>query len=79
MFGAISTEAMLKRTPRGFEADHPAAEWLKYQSFTAGCSLKQSEVTAVALADRLEEVFRSITPLVRWLNQAMGFRAHSSR
>lgn len=79
MFGAILTEAMLKRTPRGFEADHPAAEWLKYQSFTAGCSLKQSEVTAVALADRLEEVFRTITPLVRWLNQAMGFRAHASR
>ncbi len=79
LFGELSTEAVLKRMPRGFDADHPAGDWLRYQSFTAGCTIKQAEVTSAALADRLEEVFRTITPLVRWLNRAMGFRAHSSR
>ncbi|MES3032949.1 MAG: DUF2461 domain-containing protein [Gemmatimonadota bacterium] len=79
LFGDLSTEAMLKRLPRGVDADHPAADWLRYQSFTAGCAVTQREVTSAALPDRLEEIYRTITPLVRWLNTAMGFRPHSSR
>ena len=79
LFGAMETDAMLKRMPRGFDADHPAGDWLRFQSFTAGCAITQSEVTRAALADRLEEIYRTITPLVRWLNTAMGFRPHSSR
>lgn len=79
MFGALSNEAVLKRMPRGFDPAHPAGDWLRYQSFTAGCSLTQAEVTSSSLADRLEQVYRTITPLVRWLNSAMGFRPHSSR
>jgi uncharacterized protein (TIGR02453 family) len=78
-FGDLSTEAVLKRMPRGFDPDHPAGDWLRYQSFTVSCPLRQSEVTAATLPDRLEEAFRSITPFVRWLNSAMGFRPHSSR
>ena len=79
LFGDMDTEAMLKRMPRGFAPEHPAGDWLRYQSFTAGCALKQSDVTSAGLADRLEEIFRTITPLVRWLNTAVGFRPHSSR
>jgi uncharacterized protein (TIGR02453 family) len=79
LLGDLSTEAVLKRMPRGFDPDHPAGDWLRYQSFTAGCPLTQSEVTSAALADRLEEVFRTMVPFVRWLNGAMGFRPHSSR
>ncbi|MCC7052312.1 MAG: DUF2461 domain-containing protein [Gemmatimonadaceae bacterium] len=78
-FGDLSTEAVLKRMPRGYDPEHPAGDWLRYQSFTAGCDLTQSEVTSAALADRLEEAFRVMTPLVRWLNTAMGFRPHTSR
>lgn len=78
-FGTMETEAMLKRMPRGFDPEHPAGDWLRYQSFTAGCALTQADVTSAALADRLDEVFRTITPLVRWLNSAMGFRPHSAR
>src|SRR5216117_2725734 len=33
-FRGLDDEAMLKRIPRGYAEDHPAAEWLKYQSFT---------------------------------------------
>ena len=79
LLGNLSTESMLKRMPRGFDAEHPAGEWLRYQSFTAGCPLKQAEVTSASLADRLEEVFRTMTPFVRWLNKAMGFKPHSAR
>lgn len=79
MFGDLDTEAVLKRMPRGFAQDHPAADWLRFQSFTAGCPITQSEVTSSSLPDRLEEVFRTLVPLVRWLNSAMGFRPHTSR
>jgi len=79
VFGDLDTESMLKRMPRGFDADHPARDRLRHQSFTAGCALTQADVTSAALADRLEEIFRTITPFVRWLNSAMGFRPHTSR
>jgi len=79
LFGALETEAVLKRMPRGFDPGHPAGDWLRYQSFTAGCALTQADVTSPALPDRLEEVFRTITPLVRWLNTALGFRPHTTR
>ena len=78
-FGELSKEAVLTRMPRGFAPDHPAAEWLRFQSFTAGCALTQGEVTAATLPDRLESIYRTLVPFVRWLNKAMGFRAHSSR
>jgi uncharacterized protein (TIGR02453 family) len=77
--GAIEPEAVLKRLPRGFDADHPAGEWLKYQSFTAGTTLTQAEVTASALPDRLEEIFSVMVPLVRWLNTAVGYRPQTAR
>src|SRR5207302_5116701 len=35
-FGALDAEAVLTRVPRGYDAAHPAASWLRYQSFTAG-------------------------------------------
>ena len=79
LLGTLSTEAVLKRMPRGYDPTHPAGEWLRYQSFTAGCPLTQAEVTSAALADRLEQIYRTLTPFVRWLNTAIGFRPHSSR
>jgi uncharacterized protein (TIGR02453 family) len=78
-FGDLDTEAMMQRVPQGFAADHPGARWLRYRSFTAGCALTQAEVTSAALPDTLERHFKLLTPFVRWLNAAMGFRAHSSR
>lgn len=78
-FGELDREAMMQRTPQGIPADHPGARWLKYRSFTAGCALTQAEVTSPALADTLEAQFRRLTPFVRWLNSAMGFRPRSTR
>lgn len=77
--GTMQSDAMLKRMPRGFDPDHPAAAWLRCQSFTADCALTQRDVTSASLPDTLEEIFTIMTPLVRWLNRALGFRQHSSR
>src|SRR5262249_10305958 len=40
-FDGLKEEAKLRRVPRGFPADHPAAEWLKLQSFTASAPIEQ--------------------------------------
>ncbi len=78
-FGALDDEAMLQRLPRGFAADHPAAGWLRYQSFTAGRMLTDAEVLDPALPRRLERDVEVLRPLVRWLNGALGFAAHERR
>jgi uncharacterized protein (TIGR02453 family) len=78
-FGALDDEAMLTRPPRGFTDEHPAARWLRYQSFTAGRSLTEGAVTSRRLVDLLAEDYERLTPLVRWLNQALGFRAINRR
>ncbi len=65
-------EAKLRRVPREFPPDHPAAEWLKLQSFTARASIEPSVVTSALLVDRLCRDFERLVPLVRWLNRALG-------
>ena len=76
-FGGLDDEAMLKRMPRGFSEDHPAARWLRYQSFTIGRQLSDRQVLSPRLADGLEKDFRLMLPLVRWLNGALGLRPAS--
>jgi len=78
-FGALDTEAMLQRTPRGFDADHRAAKWLRYQSFTAGRELTREELLSPKLPSVLEKNFGAMVPYVRWLNDALGLRAATSR
>lgn len=74
-FGALDQDGMLTRIPRGYAPDHPAASWLRYQSFTAGCPLRDDEVTGSRLPERLARHYAVITPMVRWLNLALGLPA----
>lgn len=78
-FGPLSDEAALKRMPKGYPADHPAARWLRYQSFTIGRSLTDDQVTGKRLPALLETDFDHMLPLVRWLNRALGFRPATRR
>ena len=78
-FGRLDEEAMLKRMPRGYAEDHPAAKWLRYQSFTVGRELSKRELHAARLPQTLARDFGALTPFVRWLNGAMGFSALERR
>jgi uncharacterized protein (TIGR02453 family) len=77
--GALSEESNLTRVPRGYEADHPAARWLRHQSFTVGRKLSDADVTGARLASTLSSDFKTIAPLVRWLNTALGLAPQDSR
>jgi len=78
-FGMLDDGAMLKRMPRGFADDHPAAQWLRYQSFTIGRSLSDKQVLGPRLPALLEADFKLMMPLVRWLNRALGLRVAAAR
>lgn len=78
-FDGLSDEAKLRRVPRGFPPDHPAAEWLKLQSFTARVFIEPSVVTSSRLVDRLCRDFELLVPLVRWLNRALGYQPAKAR
>jgi uncharacterized protein (TIGR02453 family) len=73
-FGGLDGDgATLKRMPRGYDENHKAAKWLKYQSFTTGRRIPDSAATSAKLAALLEKEFRGMLPLVRWLNAVLGY------
>jgi len=78
-FGGLSEDAMLKRMPRGFAEDHPAARWLRFQSFTLSRELKDTQITGPRLPAFLESEFTAILPLVRWLNGVLGLKMAARR
>jgi len=69
-FGALDGER-LQRVPRGFAKDHPAAEYLKYRQFLAGCELKPSLATSTKFYATIVNVFREAAPLIRFLNDPL--------
>ena len=72
-YGGLSDEAVLTRMPRGFADDHPAAKWLRYQSFVSGKAVTDAEVTGAKLPALLAKEFQGLLPLVRWINSALGY------
>jgi uncharacterized protein (TIGR02453 family) len=78
-FGALDEEGRLTRVPRGYAPDHPAAEWLRFPSFTVGTDLTDAEVTSSRLPATLARHYAALTPFVRWLNSALGLPPASSR
>ena len=74
-FGGLDAEAVLKRMPRGYDASHPAAAWLRYQSFTAGRRLDDAETLGAALPELLEGDYRALLPLIRWVNASLHLRS----
>ena len=80
-FGRLydGNDQMLKRLPRGYSPGHPAERWLRYLSFIGERPLSDAEVTSPELPDVLAADFAALTPLVRWLNRVLGYRAAERR
>lgn len=69
----------LKRMPRGFAEDHPAADWLRFNSFTVSTTYTDREMLAPSLIDRAMKDYALIVPLCRWLNNALGYPRAKTR
>jgi uncharacterized protein (TIGR02453 family) len=68
--GPVNGES-LTRVPRGFPADHPAAEFLKLKQFIFGRSYPAAFVTTPAFYRHMIGMFRRMAPVVRFLNEPL--------
>lgn len=61
----------LTRPPKGFPADHPAIEWIKWRQWGVIATLPAEEVLKPGLAARVGAYFRLAQPLVDFLNEPL--------
>jgi uncharacterized protein (TIGR02453 family) len=64
--------ARLTRVPRGYPAEHPAADYLKFKQLYAGRSYDVAIVTSPRFYTELIAVFREVAPLVGFLNEPLA-------
>lgn len=58
----------LSRVPRGYLKDHPAADYLRFKQFLAGCEYEAEFAYSPRFYREVLAVFRAVAPLVRFLN-----------
>jgi uncharacterized protein (TIGR02453 family) len=75
MFDALNGER-LSRVPRGFSADHPAAEYLKYRQFLAWRTFSADVAVEAGFYKLVVETFRGLLPLIRFLNEPIVTSRH---
>jgi len=61
----------LTRVPRGYPADHPAAEFLKHKQFLAGQEWPADFATSPRFYTTLLGAFKDIAPLILFLNEPL--------
>lgn len=64
-------EYVLSRVPKGYEADNPAAGYLKMKSFVSMTSLKDSDLTSKDLVKKTTAAFEALQPLIEFLNESL--------
>jgi uncharacterized protein (TIGR02453 family) len=70
--GTLDGGEKLQRVPRGFPPDHPAADLLRCRMFVAGREFPASFATSAKFYTGVLNVFRHVTPLVRFLNEPLS-------
>ncbi len=68
--GAVSGDS-LKRVPRGYPPDHPAAEYLKLKQFVFGKDYPAAFAVSPAFYDTVVRQFRRMAPLIAFLNEPL--------
>ncbi|WP_373048635.1 DUF2461 domain-containing protein [Vulgatibacter sp.] len=71
LFGPMQGEKLV-RVPKGFDADHPAAELLKHKQFYFATSLPLEVATSNELVPEVAARFKVLAPFVQWLDAALG-------
>lgn len=61
----------LKRSPAGFESDHPMIDDLKRKDFIGICDLTESDILEPDFAQRVAEKFQTASPFMRFLCEAL--------
>lgn len=72
MYGAFETEYALKNIPKGYENDHPNAEWLKLKSFVVSHGFTDEEVTRKDFMKAVMDAYKTAKPLNDFLKEAIA-------
>ena len=62
----------LKRVPKEFPADHPAADYLRATQMYFERSLARDVATSTRLLPEITDGFRAMVPFVDFLNEGLG-------
>jgi uncharacterized protein (TIGR02453 family) len=65
---AVHDPMALARAPKGFPAEHPAIEWIKWRQWGVTARLPAETALKSGLAEEIEKRFRLAAPLVDFLN-----------
>ena len=69
---AVHDPMALARAPKGFPADHPAIEWIKWRQWGVTAHLPAETALKPGLAEEIEKRFRLAAPLVDFLNAPLA-------
>lgn len=62
----------LKRPPKGYDAEHPDVELLKFKSYTVFYNVKDDDVLSGGFIGKTQEVFDRLSPFNAYLNEAIA-------
>jgi uncharacterized protein (TIGR02453 family) len=65
----VSSEAMLIRPPKGYEADNPAIEYLKMKSFVVSAPVSDAAIQSNNFVKEVVKIMQAIKPMVDFLNR----------
>jgi uncharacterized protein (TIGR02453 family) len=73
IYGDLSKNAeyVLTRVPKGYEADNPAAEYLKMKSFVSLYPLKETDLTSKDLTKKVLDAFEALQPVLEFINRSI--------
>jgi uncharacterized protein (TIGR02453 family) len=64
-------DASLKKVPQGFEADNPAAPFLKLKSWLAMKVMTDQQMTSADLTKNVVAAFETLQPFINFINRAL--------
>jgi uncharacterized protein (TIGR02453 family) len=74
VYGDLSRDAeyVLTRVPKGYDADNPAADYLKMKSFVATVNLKDADITSKDLTKKVVTAFETLRPMLEFVNRSIA-------
>jgi len=67
-----SAEFLLSRVPKGYEADNPAAGYLRLKSYIAMVKISDADLSSKNLLKKTVGAFEALQPLIGFINNCFG-------
>jgi uncharacterized protein (TIGR02453 family) len=74
VYNDISRDAeyTLSRVPKGYEADNPAAEYLKLKSFVAIAKVSDADLNSKEIVKKITTAFEALQPMLEFINHSLN-------